>query len=262
MDIQRATAGAFLDTLGRRVGTRWMINREMLATVATRTVRAPEECVVWAPAKARPEQFGKLRFGRTNADEFCRTFFQANECLRLQEITEVVYLWNAFCKHAFNWLLNLQRPLDLVFCVLHPRPYREDWKQCANNALTMPFLSPEMFDRDGELIRWGIDVEPTELWDKHVAKLEAQRQKEKGEGYWQSVLDFAKRRAPDMAKLYAKWKANQTGAPVHPDGAAQCPNPVPTGPVLAESSSGDALPVPDLHRKGPARKTRAVGRKA
>lgn len=255
LDIQRATAGAFLDQLGRRIGTRWIINREMLSTVARRTVRKPEECVIWNPSAERPEQFGRLRFGRPEADEFCRTFFQSNHCMRLQDLTEVVYMFNAFCKHAFNWLLNLQRPLDLVFCVLHPRPYREDWKQRMNGDL----LAPDLFD-DLEQIHWGIDVEPTKLWETHVAKLEAQRHKEKGDGYWQSVLDFAKRRAPDMQRLYAKFQATLPCPQIHPDGDKECPDPLPSGRVSKKSNGGNGVPVPHLHRKSRSRKPKPLAK--
>lgn len=257
LTIQRKTAGALLDQIARRVGTRWFIHREMLSTVARRTTRTPEECVVWNPSTERPEQYGKLRFGRPDADEFCRTFFRMNQCLRIQDITEVVYLWNAFCKHMFNWLLNMQKPVDLVFAILHPCPYRVDWKEQMKGNLLEPCLLESAED---DTIHWGIEVEPTEVWNKHVAKLEAQRKKDKATRYWHSVVDMLKRRSSDMIRLYERYSAKKVipYPSFHIVGDQKRKRPLSIRPLPAKGNGGSGLPVSDLHRNGDASSTPVV----
>lgn len=258
MDIQREAAGALLDTIGRRVGTRWFVNREMLSTIARRAIRDPQKCVAWNPVVQFPEDHGTLRFGRALPDEFCKTFFRANQCLRLQDLTEVVYLFNAFCKHAFNWLLNLQRPLDLGFCIIYPCPYRIDWKQ----RFTGDVADPKLLEKDAETgrIHWGLEIEPTGVWDKHVQKMEEQRLIDKEGGYWQSVLDMIDRVSPYMTKIYERFKI-QAARP-HPEipveRTAECLDPLPGGTVPTEDQGRGAIAALDLPRKRPKGRRKAV----
>lgn len=73
----------------------------------------------------RPEE-EKHTPDRDDRSEFLDALFMAGVGKTRGELE---YYFNQICRHALDWLLNKQKPVDLYFVKLHPTPYRANWKQ-------------------------------------------------------------------------------------------------------------------------------------
>lgn len=239
LDSQREMAERTLQALGQRHGCRFLMAMAALETVATRSDKSPEELLVWHPPEAMPDE-PALKFVRQETNDFINAWFEKYACRRLRNTAEAVYLYNSFCTHMLDWLVNRNEPVDLLFCRLHPQPFRSYWK---NITFELDVTKDHEWFQNGEVHRghpcrvrnlpipveriswcifnaknvrmcrwsgrmdWTLDVELMPLWEETTRQLETNRHKlyPKWKDYWYSVMDVILRRLSDSLRLYEKF---------------------------------------------------------
>lgn len=110
---------------------------------------------------------------------------------------QLLILYPAICQAAMQWMLQEHKPVDFGFCLLHPSPYRANWKQIM--VASFPKLGPTLLGKSsaikealmtstgfftkmlsGELLAiandryalWGIDLELKRSWWRAAHRLE------------------------------------------------------------------------------------------
>lgn len=210
----------FLESRGVKEKGRWLISVHELSNIGSPSNKEPEALVVWNPEDERRKQAKvptfEVRISEA-ADAFLTDFVQKSGMIQPQELR---LLWRALEKHALDWMINRERPLDLGFVVLHPIPYRANWKQIVlgwfpkfglgwrrlskakrrlflyESGIAESLLNPDLFsfNQKEDLIYWHIDVQYKKPWWKNVLAHERKKRRLKGpSGYAKNVFDSCKR---------------------------------------------------------------------
>lgn len=220
-------AARILALHGRVSGSQWVISRSMLECVADHVNGNPEEFYCWG--RPRPKEQRAVD-GREERSEFIDSLFQAGIGESPEQLT---FFWREFCQHAAHWLINKEKPVDMIFLRLHNCPYRPNWKTLLTQRF--PKLGSELlrksavdreqvldgsgfnhallnldllaFQRKNETCYRQVEVEHRKAWWKLVYKAESQRVKAGPYEYARYFVDAIRRFAPTAKKLYSLWLA-------------------------------------------------------
>lgn len=253
----------------------WVISHRLLARIAHKTPGGdPAAYYAWNQPRP-PEQ--KIIEGREERSEFIDQLYQSGVGESPEQLS---YFWREFCLHAAHWLINKEKPVDMIFLRLHNCPLRVNWKIILTQRLRG--LGPALRrargeDREYVMDRWGfreellsldllamdnreetcyrhVEVEHLKPWWKNVKRVEAQRKHQSGPSrYADYFLDSVRRFIPVAIRLYLGWLA-LLGKP----GATHCrsghagrhflvPHPL-AGSLRPTAGRYDALPVQVLDR--------------
>lgn len=205
----------------------WRISRPDLEQIATKLPDStdPENVFSWErPRIAQAPEFHPEK--RKERDEFLDALYQKGVGKSRDEIE---FWWQIFCKHAFDWLTNSGKPVDLYFCKLHNSPLRHNWRQIVLSRL--PYLgrticSTTQAERKFHVERSGlldelvsldmlalhkkeayclrhVEVEHSALWWKTVKRVELTRRKKLGVcGYFDYFTGMVRRFRDVAYRLY------------------------------------------------------------
>lgn len=148
--------------------------------------------------------------------------------------SELEFLWIQFCKHAQYWLINEERPVDMLFIKLHPTPFRANWMQVLLSRMPRRWkptltrhdfreeyvvdeevflnhlLSPDLLaiNQTGHYCYRRVEVEYRKPWWKNTQKVEKARMGLVGVyGYAVSVFNHVKRFLPAAVRIYGSFIA-------------------------------------------------------
>lgn len=227
--IQKEAIVRILSLSALRMGqtNRWKITDHQLDKIATRATHPnPELSFSWG--QPRPMEHRKIE-GKPERTEFLESLYAAG----IGESPEqLAYFWTAFCNHAAQWMINKEKPVDMIFFRLYNSPYRRNWKLVL--AQRFPRLgtlitgkgkmeSDYAIDRSGfkeellnlDLLAFNrkdrtcyrhVEVEHTRKWWKIVHQAELQRLTRRGPyGYADYFMDSVRRFHQTAIRLYKAW---------------------------------------------------------
>ena len=127
------------------------------------------------------------------------------------DFRSLAVIWSAICQAALSWLIREKKSIDLGFCVIHPTPFRANWKQILvaqfpklggklagkgreakatyledsgfTNALgdaSLPAISED------DSIMYGVEVETRRVWNKAVLRHESDKLRKLGSSGYQT----------------------------------------------------------------------------
>jgi hypothetical protein len=123
-------------------------------------------------------------------------------------------------------MVNVQKPVDLIFCKLNPSPYKPGWERMFNETrkhqkhVLPAMLGPNYqgFSHKGKVPFWFIQVVHKRNWWRSTTKAERMRRKEYGKRryfrYTARTLHKVKRQTQE---IYLEWKRQARMSNHHPD---------------------------------------------
>lgn len=231
MAKHRAAVDQVLKLAGEKLEDGWGIERDKLEAIGRKTEGGdPDLYFSWSLPRQSdlPHNHPERRQDR---DEFIDALFAAGVGASRDELH---YFWNQFCKHAQDWLIRKEKPVDMYFIKLHPTPYRANWKEilCSrfpkiwraagtkrdakrewlliesgfmDELLSLDLLAMNTKD---EFCYRRVEVEYCPQWWKSVKLVECARIAKKNVyGYASSVMDSVKRALPSMLRVYGNYLA-------------------------------------------------------
>jgi hypothetical protein len=221
----------YMATLGRQEGNEFVLDRRTLEMVAEHVNGDPEHFFSWeSPRLAQQPQFAPEK--RIDRDEFLDALYQKGVGISRDEIE---FYWNMFCKHAQDWLINKERPVDLYFLKLHNCPLRANWRyalitrfprigrvlshltgerqeyftdQCGLSDFMVSLDLLAVNPKERTCYRY-VEVEHSKTWWKNVEHVERQRKRLLGEvGYCRYFLESVRRFYKVALRLYVGWLAS------------------------------------------------------
>ncbi len=279
MGIQHEAISEFLKIRGRMVNGKWCLPRHEFADVFEKgeTHRNPDEYVTWTPSKKSQPKTEPIDLNfkiSPEADAFIRELHQQTGIVPFHVLQQVFYY---ISRQSREWLVNKEKSVDLGFAVLHPSPYRANWKSILTSQFSWlggiiahktgaqkerffyesgfaeAMMSPLLLAYDkrklrGDVIYWGIDVELKPVWYKDVHAHERAKLKAGRAAYFKNVNQTLKRRLQLSLRLYTQW-LSQIRIPSaklvegqHPGSTWLMPY-IPKGRVLAKPYPNPDIPV-------------------
>ena len=188
----------------------------------------------WGPRPAHrfTEEEQKWREEREEFDAFLDALYLEGGIGESR--AQLEFMWVQFCKHAQNWLVNHERPVDMLFIKLHPTPFRANWLQIVLTRVPKAWrtqvartkfkeeyvvdqeeflthlLSPDLLaiNRQGQYCYKRVEVEHCKPWWRSTQKVEKARMGVAGVyGYAASVFDHVKRFLPAAIRIYGAFIA-------------------------------------------------------
>lgn len=226
--MELEAAAKVLSLTGRHQNGQWTISRAMLERVGEKTDGGdPESHFSWS--RSRPKE-QRVVEGRNERNEFLESLYLAGVG---ESVDQLAYYWREFCQHAAHWLINKEKPVDMIFLRLHNCPYRENWKVILtqrfprlglaisrrsgderdrvlrNSGFLEGLLSLDLlaFQRNTETCYRRVEVEHCKGWWGLIRNAEKQRMASGANDYADYFLDSLKRFIPTARKLYTAWLA-------------------------------------------------------
>lgn len=217
----------FMDIAATRHEGQWLISRGQLQVIAERVSGDPENYFSWE--RERVEKPKQVTFRRPDLDEFLDSFYQSGIG---KSRGEVAFWWLSFCKHAQDWLINKEKPVNMYFVRLHNSPYRINWRHAllsrfpklgrvachltrdrrdallAQVGLDEVLMSPDLlaFKQNDRTCYRHVEVEHTRIWWKNVNLVEKERLRMLGPyAYCKRFTDRIRSRFRITLKLYFEW---------------------------------------------------------
>lgn len=123
LTIQTDAVNSILGLHGERVGRDWWITEPSLRRIGEQTAGGdPQVYFVWG-ARRPTDRKPTLELAERN--EFIEELYKNGVGKSPEELN---YYWREFCLHAANWLINKEKPVDMIFIRLLNCPYRANWK--------------------------------------------------------------------------------------------------------------------------------------
>jgi hypothetical protein len=221
---QASALESLLNFYCKRRGNVWYVRRRKLNTFARPTPDGdPEQYVSWSiERKLKDTGTAETPMMRDFLDEFylSGSFAYSRDELRIH--------WMMMCKFTVHYLINHELPVDCLWFVLHPSPYRSDWikeirKQLSHiqrpvrlgrirlkrlfetthirrRMLHGPMLA---FDPQRKHIYRRIELEHTPSWWKMIRRVEAARLEKLGPtNYARNIKRSMAAAAPVHRRLY------------------------------------------------------------
>lgn len=210
----------------------WRIRRTHLEQIGEVTTGGdPENYFAWErPKMSQLPEFQPER--RLERDEFLDAIYAAGVG---KNRTEVEYWWNQFCKHALDWLVNKDKPVDMYFIRLHNSGYRANWKavllgrfpklgQLLSHTLgkdqhyfahksglldQMTCLDLLAMNRERGVCYRMVEVEHRPQWWKNILRVEKTRHRRLGSaGYAKYFLESIRSKLGTNLRLYVEFLSN------------------------------------------------------
>lgn len=227
--MEKEAAARILCLHGKPRRDQWVVSQLMLEKVAERTRGGdPEAYYAWNQPRPAPH---RMIEGREERSEFTDALYQAGVG---DSPEQVAYFWKQFCQHSAHWLMNKEKPVDMIFLRLHNTPYRPNWKIILLQRFRR--LGPALAhantqERDRRLHQSGfyeellsldllafqtkhqtcyrqVEVEHRKPWWKLVKRTELTRLRQGPYRYADYFLDSMRRFIPTAVRLYTLWLAH------------------------------------------------------
>jgi len=232
----------------RRFGNTFTVTRSELSTCAVPSKHSnPEAIVEWIPN--RPSTLGVEHERESGAPEFIEKYCESGYSVISDPVVATV-VWASLQKWMLHWLLNEQKPVDIMFAKLVPLCLRRNWCAAAAKAEHMQmqrsnkgkrkkkhnektFLSPKIsemidrgvadflvgqyatgYDEKHKICPYLIEVVPNERWIKSVLTVE--NSKKSTGRYMDRVNHQMRKQLPDALEIYSQYlqEANFPGAAI------------------------------------------------
>lgn len=235
LQIQWEAAEALLTQSGshRNAERHFWLPLDILQIIATKLPACdPERVLVWNPSESN-DDFEALG---DDMNAFARSYVKAG-CPFPEHI--VMGVWQGMCKWAMHSLINLQRPVHMGFCILHPTLLRANWKDYIFSRMSykrFSELNERMTERsmvgalrcvvthmlNGSLLAkeqtrksywgirhsavWSIEVEKCQPFMEQSRITESAKFDQYGKiNYWRSVLNTVRIQIPLALRLFAQF---------------------------------------------------------
>jgi hypothetical protein len=196
----------------------WWVQSKALHQVAQRAHnREPDELIYWI----NPKEYAgtsihvmKDEKGAAERSEFFNRLLSRLSIPWITSVQDMEVLWRIFCGAMMDWLVNEQKPIDLMFCTLHPSPFRNGWARIwqNRNGWSEKFTgslhpSYHAFSKTAKVCYWFLEVIPKKNWWRSTRKAEKVRRSEYGSKrylkYWLKIRD---RLREQTKALYSAWR--------------------------------------------------------
>lgn len=225
----KAAVNQLLSLHGEMRGRQWYLSPGSLSHIGEKTTGGNVETYfAWGtirPVDRRPQD------EREERDEFLEALYAAGVG---ESVTQLKYFWREFCLHAAHWMINKEKPVDMIFARLHNCPYRANWRtiltqrfrklgttlHCRSGvareyAIDQSGLREEMLSLDllainrlTETCYRHIEIEHRPKWWKLVRRAEKDRKTLLGKTrYADYFLDSVRRFIRPGLTLYTSWLA-------------------------------------------------------
>jgi len=234
LKIWREAASKLLDnySLNKVKNNLWSVNGKILEYLAARTAETdPEKLVEWTPAHAAvvappTDPGGTCRLYRSTKRvdarrEFFSAFIKKHEIPFLRSPEAIEILWHMLMVHAMDWMINRQKPLDLVFCQVFPILWTAGWQErfhskkhhySWNHRMLRTLVAGQhrTWSEKYKVALWRLEVRPEVKWWKTALMVERiRRRKLRGQRYLESIDEAVRRSLPDTVDLYRAYCAEK-----------------------------------------------------
>lgn len=226
-----AAADEVLAKIGSQKGNTFWIERQNLETTARKFHgEDPEDVVEWLPS--RKNEAPEIRQDY-NPDEFIQSYCASSHAV-LRDTMLMDRIWVSLCRFMMDYMLNTQKPINLLFARLDAFCFRKNWMSATakrerallrtNKMFRSDYLSPEResmarrgvweyltsewvtaFDTKNRFPCWTIEVTTNEAWDKVITKWEAAKLAARRGAYRNGAVEQMLRQARRALEIYARY---------------------------------------------------------
>jgi hypothetical protein len=216
LKAQRTAVNTVLDRLAFSKGEDacWFVIGEVLDQHCDGTDKTdPEECVAWSP-----NVYGE--YPVDNMPSGVQWVVEQLVVAGLARTSAAAWLlYQAVCRFWMQQLVNRDEAIDLLFCKLHPMPYRVNWKtvllyrksnlQRIRQKLERELTADDLlaYNEETKTIRWNLEVVPSRWWiycTNARERLRKRKTKWKNQ-YWYEISRLLWQRVVRSGALYRSW---------------------------------------------------------